>query len=75
MSTVEQITEHTRHLPESAQREILHFVEFILSKYSRAFTLALTAKRPIGLAKGEFKLSNTFFEPLPDEMLDAFEGR
>lgn len=23
---------------------------------------------------GEFKLSSSFFEPLPDELLDAFEG-
>lgn len=75
MGTVEQITEHTRHLPEAAQREILHFVESILNKYRRVLTPALTAKRPIGLAKGEFKLSSDFFEPLTDEMLDAFEGR
>jgi len=31
-------------------------------------------KRPIGLAKGEFKLTSEFFEPLPDEILTAFNG-
>jgi antitoxin (DNA-binding transcriptional repressor) of toxin-antitoxin stability system len=31
-------------------------------------------KRPIGLAKGEFKLTPEFFEPLPDEILTAFNG-
>jgi antitoxin (DNA-binding transcriptional repressor) of toxin-antitoxin stability system len=31
-------------------------------------------KRPIGLAKGEFKLTPEFFEPLPDEILPAFNG-
>jgi antitoxin (DNA-binding transcriptional repressor) of toxin-antitoxin stability system len=31
-------------------------------------------KRPIGLAKGEFEVTPEFFEPLPDEMLDAFNG-
>ena len=31
-------------------------------------------KRPIGLAKGEFEVTPEFFEPLPDEMLDAFTG-
>ena len=31
-------------------------------------------KRPIGLAKGEFSVPKSFFEPLPDDILDAFEG-
>lgn len=31
--------------------------------------------RPIGLGKGEFEIPSTFFEPLPDELLAAFEGR
>ena len=32
------------------------------------------AKRPIGLAKGEFTVSPEFFEPLPDDLLTAFAG-
>ncbi len=31
--------------------------------------------RPIGLARGEFQVPDAFFDPLPDELLDAFEGR
>jgi prevent-host-death family protein len=31
-------------------------------------------RRPIGLAKG-FRVSPTFFEPLPAEALDGFEGK
>ena len=31
-------------------------------------------KRPIGLAKGEFKVPPEFFEPLPSELVDAFNG-
>ena len=31
-------------------------------------------KRPIGLAKGEFKVISEFFEPLPEEMLATFNG-
>jgi len=31
-------------------------------------------KRPIGLAKGEFEVTREFFEPLPEEMLAAFNG-
>lgn len=32
-------------------------------------------KRPIGLAKGEFEVPPEFFDPLPDDMLAAFEGK
>ena len=32
-------------------------------------------KRPIGLAKGQFKVPPEFFEPLPSELLDAFNGQ
>lgn len=31
--------------------------------------------RPIGLEKGKFKIPASFFEPLPDDLLAAFEGR
>ena len=31
--------------------------------------------RPIGLAKGEFSISQDFFTPLPEEIKNAFEGR
>ncbi len=34
-----------------------------------------TEPRPVGLASGEFEVPATFFEPLPDELVDAFEGR
>lgn len=32
-------------------------------------------RRPIGLCAGEFVVPNDFDAPLPDEMLDTFEGR
>lgn len=32
------------------------------------------APRPIGRAKGEFEVPASFFEPLPDDLLAAFEG-
>ncbi|MCC6964742.1 MAG: type II toxin-antitoxin system Phd/YefM family antitoxin [Nitrospira sp.] len=34
----------------------------------------LTHARPIGLAKGRFTIPRSFFEPLPDALLQAFEG-
>lgn len=41
----------------------------------RALPRARKTKRPIGLAKGSFKISRKFFDPLPDEILNAFEGK
>jgi antitoxin (DNA-binding transcriptional repressor) of toxin-antitoxin stability system len=34
----------------------------------------LAHPRPIGLAKGRFTVPRSFFEPLPEELLRAFEG-
>ena len=31
-------------------------------------------QRPFGLAKGEFVVPDDFDDPLPDDLLDAFEG-
>ena len=36
---------------------------------------AATTQRPIGLAKGKFTVPASFFDPLPDDLLDAFEGK
>ena len=32
-------------------------------------------KRPIGLLKGQFSVPASFFEALPEEILEAFEGK
>ncbi|EIJ36082.1 type II toxin-antitoxin system Phd/YefM family antitoxin [Thiothrix nivea] len=40
----------------------------------RALPKPLQQKRPIGLAKGEFTVPSQFFEPLPDDVVMAFEG-
>lgn len=34
-----------------------------------------TEPRPIGLGRGTFTIGPAFFEPLPDDFLEAFEGR
>ncbi len=31
--------------------------------------------RPLGLAKGEVQIHSSFFDPLPDDIVAAFEGR
>lgn len=30
--------------------------------------------RPLGLAKGKFSISPSFFEPLPADLLESFNG-
>ena len=32
-------------------------------------------KRPVGLAKGTFNVPREFFQPLPPELIDAFNGK
>jgi antitoxin (DNA-binding transcriptional repressor) of toxin-antitoxin stability system len=39
----------------------------------RALQQRPTEPRPVGLVKG-YSVPDTFFEPLPDALLDAFEG-
>jgi antitoxin (DNA-binding transcriptional repressor) of toxin-antitoxin stability system len=34
-----------------------------------------TKPRPIGIARGKFRVPPTFFEPLPKEIRAAFQGR
>lgn len=34
-----------------------------------------TKPRPIGLGNGKFKVPASFFEPLPDDLIDGFEGK
>ena len=36
---------------------------------------AANGPRPFGLAEGEFVVPDDFDDPLPDDLLDAFEGK
>ena len=40
----------------------------------RAIPSARTAHRPVGLAKGELQVPDSFFEPLPEDVLSGFDG-
>jgi antitoxin (DNA-binding transcriptional repressor) of toxin-antitoxin stability system len=41
----------------------------------RALPQRSKRRRPVGLARGELTVPPSFFEPLPEEVLEAFEGR
>lgn len=68
MGTVEQIAEHARCLPESVQREILNFVEFLLNKYSvPPVRSAMPTTRQAGLHAGCAVMAADFDTPLSDD--------
>ena len=39
----------------------------------RALPRARAKRRPFGLARGQFTVPDSFFEPLPDDILEAFD--
>ena len=41
----------------------------------RPLPVAQKKNRPLGLAAGKFTVPDSFFEPLPDDLLDLFEGK
>jgi hypothetical protein len=41
----------------------------------RAIEAGATTPRPFGPPRVPFEIPPSFFEPLPDDILDAFEGR
>lgn len=41
----------------------------------RAIPAARKKPRPLGLAKGTVRIPPSFFDPLPDDVLDLFEGK
>src|SRR5512135_1520822 len=70
-----------------AKTNLSHYLEVlaqgervIIAKWNRpvaelkAIAAARTAERPIGGAAGAVTVPPSFFDPLPDEWLDAFEG-
>lgn len=40
----------------------------------RALPAPVSGARPIGLARGSFEVPASFFDPLPDDVVRAFEG-
>ena len=68
-------THLSQHLAELAEGDVI-----VLCRRNvpiaeiRLLPRATTEPRPIGLAKGMIEVPPAFFEPLPDDLLAAFEG-
>ncbi|HEY2588810.1 MAG TPA: hypothetical protein VGI81_23915 [Tepidisphaeraceae bacterium] len=54
---------------------LVEAIESLVNTYRRKIGLASAAPhpRPIGWLQGRWELPATFFEPLPDDVIDAFE--
>lgn len=48
--------------------------ELLALKILAGEACALPFVRPVGLAAGEFTVPDSFFEPLPDDLLRLFNG-
>jgi antitoxin (DNA-binding transcriptional repressor) of toxin-antitoxin stability system len=68
-------THLSRHLAELPEGEVIVICRRnVPIAEIRLLPQARTSPRPIGLARGQIKVPPEFFEPLPDDMLTAFEG-
>jgi prevent-host-death family protein len=54
---------------------IVHANKPVAELKPASFDAAAKQLRPIGLCAGEFVVPNDFDAPLPDDVLNAFEGR
>lgn len=69
-------THLSRHLAELAVGEVILLCRRNVPVAEiRLLPEARKTKRPVGVAKGRLTVPPSFFEPLPDELLDAFEGK
>lgn len=72
----DQLIEEIKLIPEDKLAEIYDLIHYFrLGLKQESVEASLKPERPIGLAKGSFQVPASFFEPLPDELLVAFDGR
>ena len=71
----EQLIEEIKQIPSEKLGEIYDLVHYFRLGLAQEQTTSPAQQRPIGLAKGVFQMPDSFFEPLPTDVLDGFEGR
>ena len=71
----EQLIEEIKQIPPEKLAEVYDLIHYFRLGLAQEKQIPALKKRPIGLAKGRLEIPDSFFEPLPDEMLDAFEGK
>ncbi len=73
----EQIIEEIKQIPNEKLEEIydlIHYFRLGIAQEKQSHKNTVK-QRPIGLSKENFQVPASFFEPLTDEMLNAFEGK
>ena len=71
MTTLEKIEEEASELSPA---ELLELVKRLVNRLPSP-EFPLKKSRPYALAKGLFEVPASFDDPLPEEILDAFEGK
>ncbi|SJM89272.1 conserved hypothetical protein [Crenothrix polyspora] len=71
----EQLIEEIKQIPTEKLAEIYDLIHYFRLGLAQEKSTENIRQRPIGLAKGQLEIPTSFFEPLPDDMLDAFEGK
>ncbi len=56
---------------------LIEAIESIVRTYREQTTIATAAlePRPVGWLRGKWEIPQSFFDPLPDDLLDLFEGK
>jgi len=57
-------------LPDEKAAQIVHYAEWL-----RGTKTPHSPRRRLGTFRGKIMILPSFFDPLPDDILDAFEGR
>lgn len=69
----DQIIAEIKQIQDDKLAEIYDFIHYFRLGLSRE--RVSSPSRPIGLAKHQLEIPPAFYDPLPDDLLDAFEGK
>jgi hypothetical protein len=70
----EQLIEEIKQIPHEKLAEIYDLIHYFRLGLVQDKSAETILQRPIGLAKGQLEIPASFFEPLPKDILNAFEG-
>lgn len=70
----DQIIAEIKQIHEDKLAEIYELIHYFRLGLSRE-RVSSAQLRPIGLAKHRLEIPPEFYDPLPDDILDAFEGK
>ena len=70
----EQLIEEIKQIPNEKLTEVYDLIHYFRLGLAQEKPTETLRQRPIGLAKGQAEIPASFFDSLPDNILDAFEG-